>query len=80
MNDPDLVDLQDVDRVAALLGAGQGVMEGADAENRDAFHLVLARSLDHERVLADPVQVGVVGVVVADCHDVRVDPRQARAQ
>src|SRR5215831_17482293 len=77
--DAHIVDLDQVDGVAASLGALLGVMKCLEADDAHASDLVLAWPLDLVRPVTHGLGVAVVLVLVADGQEVRLLPGQAEA-
>src|SRR5439155_1660782 len=69
-----VVDLDEVDGVAPVLGAFVRVMKGRDADHAHAGDLILARPADLVSAVAHHLGVVVVLVFVADRDDLGVHP------
>src|SRR5438874_277360 len=77
--DPDVVDLDQVDGVAPMLGAFLRVVIRRHADHAEAGYLVLAWTSDLVGSVANDLRVVVVVVLMADRHDLRVHPRKLQA-
>src|SRR6185437_9109389 len=74
--EPDILHLDDVDRVAASLPSGYAIMEGSYPRDQHAPDFILTRTLNHFRIPTYHGRVIMAWVIVADRDNFRLQAQR----